>query len=89
VEVVVEGEIKNGMVIDFADLKGVLKEVISELDHRLLNDLIENPTCENICLWILRGLEDRLTGVRIVRVRLYEGRDKWAEISLCDDVDRY
>jgi len=83
VEVEVEGELKKGMVIDFADLKRVLKEIIDKLDHRLINDLIENPTCENICIWIFNELESKLPkDLRIIRVRLYEGCDKWAEVRV-------
>ncbi len=80
VEVEVEGELKNGMVIDFADLKKALKDVVEELDHRLINEIIENPTCENICLYIYERLKGELKDVKIVRVRLYEGKDKWAEL---------
>ncbi len=80
VEVEVEGELKGGMVIDFADLKRALREVIDELDHRVLNDLIENPTCENICIYIYERLKEKLGDLKIVRVRLYEGKDKWAEL---------
>ncbi len=80
VEVEVEGELKGGMVIDFADLKRALREVIDDLDHRVLNDLIENPTCENICIYIYERLKEKLKDLKIVRVRLYEGKDKWAEL---------
>ncbi|WP_457548704.1 6-carboxytetrahydropterin synthase QueD [Archaeoglobus sp.] len=80
VEVEVEGELERGMVIDFADLKNALREVVRELDHRLINEIIDNPTCENICTYIYKRLKEKLKGVRIVRVRLYEGKDKWAEL---------
>ncbi len=79
VEVEVEGEVKeNGMVMDFLDLKKELKEVLKEFDHRLLNEIIEVPTSENICLEIYRRLKDR--GLNVVRVRVYESEDKWAEV---------
>jgi len=69
------------MVIDFADLKRMLKEIIDKLDHKLINDLIENPTCENICIWIFNELKSKLPkDLRVVRVRLYEGKDKWTEL---------
>ncbi len=79
VEVEVEGELKNGMVIDFEDLKKTLKEIVDEFDHRLINDIIDNPTCENICLKIFEELKSRLK-LKVVRVRVYENPDKWAEI---------
>lgn len=44
---------ENGVIMDFADLKKAVKElVIHHLDHRHLNDLIPNPTGENIAQWI-------------------------------------
>ena len=46
----------NGMLIDFTELKRLLVEVLSELDHKNLNDLPyfkkENPTSENIAKFI-------------------------------------
>lgn len=79
VEVEIEGEVKeNGMVMDFYDLKKHLREVLSEFDHRILNEIIEVPTSENICTEIFRKLRER--GLNVVRVRVYESEDKWAEL---------
>jgi 6-pyruvoyltetrahydropterin/6-carboxytetrahydropterin synthase len=42
-----------GMVEDFEVVSRAVKAaVIAELDHRSLNELIENPTAENIVGWI-------------------------------------
>lgn len=43
---------KNGFVIDFADINTLIKPVIENLDHQLLNDFVENPTVENMCVYI-------------------------------------
>ncbi len=81
VEVEIEGEVKdNGMVMDFLDLKKVLKEILNEFDHRILNEVIEIPTSENICLEIFNRLKSK--GFNVVRVRVYESDDKWAEIKI-------
>ncbi len=81
VEIEVEGVVRDGMVVDFEELKEKVKSVISELDHRLLNELLENPTCENLCLFIYERLRDLMgEGLRISRVRVYENPDKWAEL---------
>ena len=46
----------QGMLMDFTELKRLLIEVLSELDHKNLNDLPyfkkENPTSENISRFI-------------------------------------
>ena len=63
----------SGMGIDFADLKTVVRrEVIDRLDHTYLNDLIENPTAENIAVWIWGRLAAALPGV--VEIELFETR---------------
>jgi 6-pyruvoyltetrahydropterin/6-carboxytetrahydropterin synthase len=80
VEVEVEGEVKDGMVVDFFDLKKILREILSRYDHELLNKYFENPTSENICIDIFNELRRR--GLNVVRVRVYENTDKWAEIRV-------
>lgn len=78
-EVVAEGPVVNGMVIDFADLKGGMREILKAFDHTDLNRLLEMPSCENICLEILRRLKERLS--HRLTVRVWEGDGKWAECS--------
>ena len=54
----------RGMVEDFDVIKHIVREkVIEALDHRSLNDLIENPTCEEIALWIWERLDPALAGL--------------------------
>ena len=49
---------KDGMVLDFAILKKEVNNLInSVLDHKYLNDVFENPTAENIALFIFNKLE--------------------------------
>lgn len=74
---------KQGMVIDFGDLKEVVqREVIDKLDHTLLNDVIENPTAENILLWIERVLGSFGEELCVTRLRLYETPGSFAELKL-------
>ena len=71
----VEGAIDetSGMVIDFSELKQVVRcEVIDHLDHKYVNDLIDNPTAERMAEWIWRRLTDRLPG--LAEVELFETR---------------
>ncbi len=60
--VVLEGEPDSeGMIMDFIDLKHIVKEhVLSRLDHAYINELIPQPSAENIALWIWRELEGRV-----------------------------
>ncbi len=54
----------RGMIEDFESIKSVVKrEIIDLLDHQSLNELIENPTCERIVLWIWERLQPVLAGL--------------------------
>ena len=76
---------KQGMVIDFSDLKAlVAREVIDKMDHTLLNDRFENPTAEELIrrIWntLLQAIGDETEGtVLLTRLRLYESPDSYAE----------
>jgi 6-pyruvoyltetrahydropterin/6-carboxytetrahydropterin synthase len=71
--IALEGEVDpaTGMITDFGVVKQVVQEqVLARADHRLLNDILENPTAENIARWIWEVLVPHLPG--LVEVRLYE-----------------
>jgi 6-pyruvoyl-tetrahydropterin synthase len=42
--------------MDFADVDSVVSPLVALLDHRSLNDFIENPTSENLTLWFAAAL---------------------------------
>ena len=51
----------EGMIMDFLDLKQIVNEhVLSRLDHAYINDIITQPSAENIALWIWGELEDKV-----------------------------
>jgi 6-pyruvoyltetrahydropterin/6-carboxytetrahydropterin synthase len=71
--VTVEGEVDpaSGMIADFGVIKQLVGErVLARVDHRTLNDVLDNPTAENIARWIWETLEGALPG--LAEVRLYE-----------------
>ena len=57
VEVVAEGPVVRGMVMDFADLKKAMKDVVAAFDHTDLNLLLPIPTCEYITFELMRRLK--------------------------------
>lgn len=64
----------SGFAIDFSDLKAiVVREVVDLLDHRLVNDLVENPSAEHIAVWIWRRLAPALPGLE--EIELHETRN--------------
>lgn len=84
VEVHVRGELdpRLGWVMDFADLKAVVKPVINQLDHYYLNEIpgLENPTSEVLARWLWARLHPDLPSLTKIVVRetctsgcVYEG----------------
>jgi 6-pyruvoyltetrahydropterin/6-carboxytetrahydropterin synthase len=78
IEVVIEGEKKSGMIIDFSELKGAIKEALALYDHRTLNEILEYPSVENLCEAIKHSLSERIRFPFTLRV--WEGHGKWVEL---------
>ena len=55
---------KAGLLLDFKDLREVMKHVIERLDHRMLNDLepftVLNPSAENLAKYFYDETNGRL-----------------------------
>ncbi len=77
-EVKIKGEVqKDGMVIDYKEIKKVVNEnVIDHLDHKHLNDVIDNPSSENLCKWIWEKLEGKIP---LVKITLHETDNYYCE----------
>jgi 6-pyruvoyltetrahydropterin/6-carboxytetrahydropterin synthase len=78
IEVVIEGENKSGMIIDFAQLKKSIKETLALFDHKMLNDILEYPSVENICESIKLKLSEQIPFS--FTLRIWEGHGKWVEM---------
>lgn len=61
-----------GWIMDFKELKDLVGPVIDQLDHKLINDIegLENPTAENITIWIWNKIKPLLSNLS--KVELYE-----------------
>lgn len=86
VEVMVEGSLDNlNMVIDVEALKRIVEEVVSLLDHRYVNEVLNerNVTMELLASWILAELSHRLpSGVSIIRVSVCESEKACAIVEI-------
>jgi 6-pyruvoyltetrahydropterin/6-carboxytetrahydropterin synthase len=64
IEVHVTGELDAtlGWIMDYADIKRLVKPVIARLDHYYLNDIpgLDNPTSEVIARWLWQQLKPSL-----------------------------
>lgn len=81
-EVTLEGPVIGGMVMDFKELKSLVKErVIDKLDHEYLDELgyFKISTAENISVWIWNQIYSGLAGnVHLSEIKLYETADSFA-----------
>lgn len=63
IEVRLKGPVdpQTGFVMDFADLAAACEPLRKQLDHAVLNEIegLENPTSENLCVWLWRRLKPR------------------------------
>ncbi len=90
-EVKVRGRIEKstGVVMDFGDLSAIVKlSVEYRLDHSFLNEILLNPTAENLLVWIWLRLED--AGLKgLDRIRFYETEKSFAELGKNDMLEAF
>ncbi|MCH5178181.1 MAG: 6-carboxytetrahydropterin synthase [Prevotellaceae bacterium] len=68
---------ENGMVIDFAELKTIIGQM---LDHKYANDFVDfNPTAENLARWICEAVPN------CYKVIFQESEKNIAAYALDDD----
>jgi 6-pyruvoyltetrahydropterin/6-carboxytetrahydropterin synthase len=63
---------KAGLLLDFKDLKNVMKHVIDRLDHQMLNEvepfIVLNPSAENLAKYFYDQTNGRLKSLTSGRV---------------------
>jgi 6-pyruvoyltetrahydropterin/6-carboxytetrahydropterin synthase len=84
VEVTLKGEQLNeiGLLVDFNDVKSLIKEVTLAFDHKLINEVAPfdqvNPSSENLAKYLFHELIKGLSaykGIQVVKVMVSESRD--------------
>ncbi len=88
VVVTVQGPLKDdGFVIDFLKLRKVVTDlIISRLDGANLNEMFDQPSVENVGLWIFKKLKGPISnfGCTLVRVTLHETEKDWITVRESD-----
>ena len=73
VRISVEGPVdeQTGWIMDFGDIKAAFAPIYDQLDHHYLNDVegLENPTSENLALWIWQKLKPSLPELSCVSIK--------------------
>ena len=92
IEVRVSGEKLNaaGVLVDFGNIKKYVNEIMSELDHKYLNEIEifneEQPTSERIAIYIAKRLQTFLNEldeeVKVSSVTAWESEDASATYFL-------
>lgn len=81
VELRLEGPVDpvTGFVVDFFEIEAAFGPLLERLDHFYLNDVegLENPTAENIAIWIFDRVRPKLP--QVASVIVFETPDCWAE----------
>lgn len=81
VQVYVVSDVLNDidLVIDFHEIKSMTNEIISKLDHTLINNVFpfteKNPSSENIAKWIFDSLKEKMskyTDIKVSAVTVWE-----------------
>ena len=69
---------REGMLIDFVDLKRIVKDVLDGLDHKYINEVKPfdslNPTSENLACHIFKSISDKIKrdSLSVKRVDVWE-----------------
>lgn len=76
-----KGHPKEGMVIDFADIKDIWDAKLKpKLDHRNLNEVFNfTTTAENLSIWIAKQLKEN--GIPIQEVEVWETETSSAKVT--------
>ena len=73
VRVFVSGEpgAQSGWIIDYGDIGKAFAPILDQLDHYYLNDIdgLENPTSENLAVWIWQQLKPQLPGLSKLEIK--------------------
>ena len=85
-----ENDPKCGMIIDFKDLKAIVKSVaVDKYDHSNLNEFFPNPTAEIMVKQIAVDIMSKLPqGVYLMSCKLWETSTSYAEWNVSLDVLR-
>jgi 6-pyruvoyltetrahydropterin/6-carboxytetrahydropterin synthase len=69
----------TGFVMDFFEIEDAFAPLRTQLDHHYLNEVdgLQNPTAENIAIWIWQRIKPALP--LLTAVTVYETSECWAE----------
>jgi 6-pyruvoyltetrahydropterin/6-carboxytetrahydropterin synthase len=82
VEIWLEDTSGGDYVLPLSKIDAAVEPILKKIDHRMLNDIMEMPTMENIARWFWNELKDTLplSRIDIIRPTLkfrcrYNGKD--------------
>jgi len=69
-----------GWVMDQQDFRGIIERIIQRLDHRYLNEILEQTTAESIALYLFKEIEKNLEFKTLDSVKVCKSTTQ-AEVS--------
>ena len=76
---------KIGILADFKQVKQMLNEILSQLDHKNLNEIVffrdNNPSSENLAFYVFKKMQDSLKGfpgLSLSKVKVWEQENSCA-----------
>ncbi len=77
-----------GICVDFKKLKFILKNILEDLDHKILNEVPffkegRNPSAENISFFIFERAKEEINGEKVFvsSVKVYETETSYVEFK--------
>src|SRR5258708_4943257 len=68
VELVLCGEESGGILVDFTEIKRILRQILEQYDHRDLSKVFDYPSCEAICAKIAEEASRQIPQFESVKV---------------------
>jgi 6-pyruvoyltetrahydropterin/6-carboxytetrahydropterin synthase len=69
---------RDGLAFDFVRLREIVDErVVAVLDHRYLNEILPQPSAENIAAWCW----ERLADLPLAGIRVHETPTTWVDYA--------
>lgn len=70
---------ETGMILDFKQVKELFNHTVGKFDHSYLNDVIPNPTCENITNKLFNEINEEIyrqgIPIMLISITVWENED--------------
>lgn len=83
------GHPETGMIVDFSTLDRVINRVVDKMDHKNLNDYLQNPTAEELVEEAARMIREELSSEEATKELHLKRVVLWETARACAIIDLY